>query len=109
MPSPFPGMDPFIERSGLWADFHFKFIGEIERELSGRVPARYLVRTGERYFIDVYTAEDVAPDVQAYRVQSDMTVVRVGSPTPSRRPLLRPLRRPSRWSPPSKVTLASIT
>ena len=52
MPSPFPGMDPFIEACGLWGDFHDKLVGEIERELSGRLPARYVARIRERTYVE---------------------------------------------------------
>lgn len=76
MPSPFPGMDPYVESCGLWDDFHFKFVGEIERDLASHVPAGYLVRAGERYFIDVCVPEEVVPGAQTYRAQSDMSVVR---------------------------------
>ena len=53
MRSPFPGMDPCIEASGLWADFHSKLIGEMERSLSSLVPDRYVVRTGERAYVAI--------------------------------------------------------
>jgi hypothetical protein len=49
--SPFPGMDPYIEDRGLWADFHTKLIGEIERRLAELVPERYFVRVGERSYV----------------------------------------------------------
>ena len=26
MPSPFPGMDPFLELPGFWLDFHSRFM-----------------------------------------------------------------------------------
>ena len=48
MPSPFPGMDPFIEACGRWEDFHPKLIGEIERALAAALPERYFVSLGER-------------------------------------------------------------
>ena len=51
MTSPFPGMDPYLEASGLWADFHNKLIGEIERALSAVLPERYYLETGERSYI----------------------------------------------------------
>ena len=38
MKSPFPGMDPYIEECGFFADFHQKLIGEIERDLSRTGP-----------------------------------------------------------------------
>jgi hypothetical protein len=51
MKSPFPGMDPFIEGCGLWADFHTKLIGEIERRLAVTLPERYFIQTGERAYV----------------------------------------------------------
>src|SRR5262245_46060263 len=51
MKSPFPGMDPYIEDSGLWADFHDDLIGEIKRALATALPERYFVQTGERSYI----------------------------------------------------------
>ena len=50
--SPFPGMDPFIEASGHWSDFHDKLIGDTERTLAASLPARYVVRIAERSYID---------------------------------------------------------
>jgi hypothetical protein len=50
VPSPFPGMDPYIEARG-WGDFHHKLIGEIERILSAQVPEKYLVRVEERSYV----------------------------------------------------------
>ncbi|HEX5272354.1 MAG TPA: DUF4058 family protein [Gemmataceae bacterium] len=69
MKSPFPGMDPYIEECGLWADFHDDFINEIKRALAAAAPARYFVQTGERSYI-VLADEDgkdrkrFVPDVE---------------------------------------------
>lgn len=52
MPSPFPGMDPYIEESGLWGDFHDKLIGELERSLAAVLPPRYVARIRERTYIE---------------------------------------------------------
>src|SRR5207244_1657753 len=57
MPSPFPGMDPYIEASGRWEDFHTKFIGEIERTLSPLLPARYAISLAERSYVVTATSE----------------------------------------------------
>ena len=51
MKSPFPGMDPYIEASGLFEDFHLNVIDEIARALAKAVPRGYLVRKGERPYI----------------------------------------------------------
>jgi hypothetical protein len=51
MKSPFPGMDPYIEVSGLWGDFHHDLISGIKYALAQAAPERYLVRTGERSYV----------------------------------------------------------
>ena len=51
MPSPFPGMDPFIEGCGLFEDFHTNLIGAIYRSIAPRLPAHYAARTGVRSYI----------------------------------------------------------
>jgi hypothetical protein len=44
-------MDPYIEGSGLWEDFHDDVIAEIKRTLSGVLPERYYVQLGQRSYI----------------------------------------------------------
>src|SRR4051812_487848 len=51
MKSPFPGMDPYIEASRLWADFHDDLIAEIKRALAPHLPERYFIRTEERNYV----------------------------------------------------------
>ena len=51
MKSPFPGMDPYIEQARLFEDFHQSLIGEIAHALAKVVPARYVVRKGERPYV----------------------------------------------------------
>src|SRR6516225_1657744 len=72
MKTPFPGMDPYIEQCGLWADFHDDLIAEIKRSLAAQLPERYFVQTGERSYIVLAGTDeketipiypDVAPDV----------------------------------------------
>ena len=57
MPSPFPGMDPFLEGS-LWTTLHFTLSAEIVRQLAPRLRPRYLVLPAERFVMD--TPEDIA-------------------------------------------------
>jgi hypothetical protein len=47
MPSPFPGMDPYLEQVDLWQDFHQTFITLVREILSGRVRPAYMVRIEE--------------------------------------------------------------
>lgn len=68
MKSPFPGMDPYIEASGLWEDFHGHLIQHISDRLADAVPDHYLVRTGERSYVELVESEGKAsypflPDV----------------------------------------------
>jgi hypothetical protein len=64
--SPFPGMDPYIEDRGLWADFHTKLIGEIERRLAALVPERYFVQIGRRGALPEPEANDTAVSLRAF-------------------------------------------
>ena len=77
MPSPFPGMDPYIEQHRLWPDFHDDLIAEIKRFLAAAVPARYVVRTGERSYVVLAGAE--GKDEHPF-------VPDLGVTTPGRRP-----------------------
>ena len=52
MPSPFPGMNPYLEQSDTWEDFHTNFITRAQEVLSGQVGPNYLVKIeeGQRSF-----------------------------------------------------------
>jgi hypothetical protein len=51
MPSPFPGMDPFLEGSPEWQDFHDDFIYAIRQALVPQVRPRYLVRAQTQVYV----------------------------------------------------------
>lgn len=51
MPSPFPGMDPFLEDPKGWLDFHSSIIPEIRNILAPRLAPAYYVRIEERVYI----------------------------------------------------------
>ncbi len=51
MPSPFPGMDPYIEAGGMWRDFHTELMTAIKHALADQVPEKYRVRLEERSYI----------------------------------------------------------
>jgi hypothetical protein len=51
MPSPFPGMDPFIEGQD-WEDFHQGFIVELAAALVPLVRPRYVVRRERRVYVE---------------------------------------------------------
>jgi hypothetical protein len=41
MPSPFPGMDPYLEEPGLWSDVHGTLIFAMRAQLNALLPDRY--------------------------------------------------------------------
>jgi hypothetical protein len=69
MKSPFPGMDPYIEACGMWENFHYLLIAQIQQHLARIAPNRYFVHAGERsYHVFVGTDEKserpFVPDVK---------------------------------------------
>lgn len=66
MPSPFPGMDPYLEEPGLWPDVHHELISVARELLQDRVSPKYLVRVEERVYVagpDDETRLQRIPDV----------------------------------------------
>ncbi|MGP0067286.1 MAG: DUF4058 family protein [Isosphaeraceae bacterium] len=55
MPSPFPGMDPYLEGS-TWMNFHGQLCAEIARQLGPKLRPRYLARLTERFFTEITVA-----------------------------------------------------
>ncbi len=51
MPSPFPGMDPWLEDPGLWPDVHHELISVSRELLNQRLRPKYHVRIEERVYI----------------------------------------------------------
>ena len=73
MPSPFPGMDPYIE-AGSWSDFHAATISEMRRVLNRLLPEGYAARVEQRVYVDdeppISGVRDVAPDAIIYEAFS---------------------------------------
>jgi Protein of unknown function (DUF4058) len=51
MPSPFPGMDPYLEEPGLWPDVHARLIALSSEFLGQALRPKYYVRIEERVYI----------------------------------------------------------
>src|SRR4051794_32811434 len=47
MPSPFPGMDPYLESPTHWSDFHATFVPALRDAINMRLPKNYLARLDE--------------------------------------------------------------
>jgi hypothetical protein len=52
MPSPFPGMNPYIEKPGLWKDFHTSFLPALRAALMPQVAPNYFVRIEQHIYVD---------------------------------------------------------
>ncbi len=57
MPSPFPGMNPYLEQEHVWQDFHDTMIPMIRERLSPQVSPNYLVKIEEHIYIHEPAAE----------------------------------------------------
>ena len=51
MPSPFPGMNPYLEQAAFWTDFHSGYIHRCRDELARQVLPRYFVRVEEHVYL----------------------------------------------------------
>jgi hypothetical protein len=72
MPSPFPGMDPYIERPEIWPDFHQHLVVCISRALQPLLRPRYVALIQYRRFVD-------EPPWREERRQSYVQVIRPAS------------------------------
>jgi len=52
MPSPFPGMNPYLEQSHIWRGFHTSFLVHLIAELTPRIGERYFIELEESLYID---------------------------------------------------------
>lgn len=70
MPSPFPGMDPFLEDPRFWTDFHDSFLLCWRNAINRRLPPDYEARINERVQIvdrEENVARVIRPDVAIAR------------------------------------------
>lgn len=71
MPSPFPGMDPYLE-GPEWTSVHVELSSEIARQLAPKVQPKYIVRATRRFVTEMpedvaITTGDIYPDVGVSR------------------------------------------
>ena len=93
MPSPFPGMDPYIEHPEVWSDFHGDFAAEIRAELNKVIQPRYVARLTPRVTYEIVAIDDtrnVRPDVGIWQPRPAAEAVGEGSPS-------SPLHRSRAW------------
>ncbi len=81
MPSPFPGMDPYLEDPALWPGFHTRLINEIAALLVPQVTPRYFVDIEKRLYVlpaDDPAGRQIVPDVAILRGSGRETATSFG-------------------------------
>ncbi|MFP4441021.1 MAG: DUF4058 family protein [Chloroflexaceae bacterium] len=81
MPSPFPGMDPYLEPPGLWPNVHTSLMIALRDELAPQLRPRYYVAVEER-------TVQLSSDDLLFATRPDLTVV--AAPTAAEPPLHAP-------------------
>lgn len=93
MPSPFPGMDPYLESPAFWPDFHARFIIHWSEALADRLADHYEVRIDERVNLVELHPEKIRrfrPDVAVTQGERSPGIV----PAPSGLSTLEPVAIP---------------
>lgn len=58
MPSPFPGMNPFLEQPDAWHDFHERFCPAVAEALSAQVRPKYIAKIDEKIYLHELSADE---------------------------------------------------
>jgi hypothetical protein len=53
MPTPFPGMDPYLEQAGIWEEVHTQLIVDLARALNRQLAPRYRVAIEQRSYMSL--------------------------------------------------------
>lgn len=57
MPSPFPGMTPYLEQKDVWHDFHERLLPHVAEVTGSQLAAHYIVKVDEHFYIHEPSAE----------------------------------------------------
>jgi hypothetical protein len=71
MPSPFPGMDPYLESPRFFPDLHDGLIFAMKEDLQGRLSQAYYAQSGQRVWLEV-SQRYVEPDVNVMRERREI-------------------------------------
>lgn len=91
MPSPFPGMDPYLEARALWPGVHNELIVQLRHLLVPQVRPAYFVDVEKRVYVideDDPAQRTIVPDVTVTRVSGAPSPLPPGSAATPRAALL---------------------
>lgn len=74
MPSPFPGMNPYLEQDDAWEDFHHEFISCARAMLANQTGENYIVKVETRLYVHELSAEE-----RRYRGRADVGISLTGT------------------------------
>ena len=99
MPSPFPGMDPWLEESGVFPSLHSALIYLILEALNAQLPDNYLATTDRIVWVDdeLRREPDVStfgPETRAYGDISGEPFAEEGMVAVAADPILEPWEQP---------------
>ncbi|MBE9160535.1 DUF4058 family protein [Nodosilinea sp. LEGE 06152] len=76
MPSPFPGMDPYLEQPGLWPEFHNRLLVAIADVLGPQLRPKYRVAIEKRVYQDAAADLQIGrPDAAVFRAVPDTNLL----------------------------------
>ena len=75
MPSPFPGMNPYVEQDDAWHDFHEKFLPAFAERLVPQVRPHYIVKLDEHVYV-----HELPPEPRRLAGRADILVGQRGEP-----------------------------
>lgn len=82
MPSPFPGMDPFLENPAYWPDSHATFINYWREAIADALPPNYEATLGERVYLvehDPAVRKLGFPDIAVTHAQGPLSCPATGT------------------------------
>ena len=78
MPSPFPGMNPFLEKPSKWRDFHGNFLVRVQVQLTAQIRPAYIAETEDHVYLHELSAEERAEARRVLAGIGDVVVKRRG-------------------------------
>lgn len=69
MPSPFPGMNPYLEQPDCWEDFHLSYMKELRDRLAARLSPHYIAKLESHIYVHEVDRAD-----RAYVGQGDLGI-----------------------------------
>ena len=69
MPSPFPGMNPYLEQDDVWHDFHERFLPAAAEAIGAQVQPDYIVKIDEHIYV-----HELPLDTRRFLGRADVSV-----------------------------------